>query len=235
MVKRIFLIMLSFACLLVLFQSVPRPEAGVGVVTGVRGQATVRRDAVPQPQTLKFKDELFWLDTLNTGEDSRLRIFILEQSVINMKENTQLQLREEAVSPTQPKKKSIINLLSGSVRVVVEKEALKDTDYEIRTGRAVAAIRGSSVIPIIGTAMNERFKTQRLPPIAQECVAFITGPGSHLGVNDAKLGPAQLDPLGLLVACDQFTHTPISEQQFDGLSTFFQSENANHIPPPSFS
>ena len=83
--KRIFLIMLSLACVGILFQSVPSPEAGIGVVTGVRGEATVRRDPTPQPQPVKFKDELFWQDTLSTGADSRLRIFILEQSVINMK------------------------------------------------------------------------------------------------------------------------------------------------------
>ena len=123
----------------------PARAAGIGLVTGIRGEATVRRDPAPQPQRLKFKDDLFWQDTLSTGADSRLRLLILQKSVITMKELSQLQLREELATPTQPKKKSVVNLVSGAVRVVVEKDALKDSDYEVHTNVAVAAIRGSDL------------------------------------------------------------------------------------------
>ena len=108
----------------------PARAAGIGLVAGIRGEATVLRGPAPQPQRLKFKDDLFWQDTLSTGVDSRLRLLILQKSVITMKELSQLQLREELATPTQPKKKSVVDLVSGAVRVVVEKDALKDSDYE---------------------------------------------------------------------------------------------------------
>ena len=224
------LLILSVAWFGVLSQSLPG-EAGIGVVTGVRGEATVRRDPAPQPRALKFKDELFWLDTLKTGADSRLRLFILEKSVITMKEHSQLQLREEAAGPTQPKKKSIINLLSGAARAVVEKDALKDADYEIRTGRAVAVIRGSDVIAAVGTAMNDRLRASALPPVADGCVAFITGPGSRSGVTDVRSGSFEMASLHLLTACNPFTYQPISEEQWNALSNFLPgSQNADHTP-----
>lgn len=119
--------------------------AGIGVVAGLRGDATVRRQQVAQAQRLKFKDDLFWQDTLSTGADAQLRLLILQKSVITMKELTQLQLREELVSPNQAKKKSVVELVSGAVRVAVDKDALKDNDYEVRTNMAVAAIRGSDL------------------------------------------------------------------------------------------
>ena len=65
-----------------------------------------------------------------------------------MKELTQLQLREELVSPNQPKKKSVVDLVSGAVRVAVDKDMLKDNDYEVRTNMAVAAIRGSDLVAL---------------------------------------------------------------------------------------
>jgi hypothetical protein len=123
----------------------PARGAGIGLVAGIRGDATVRHDRAAQSQQLKFKDDLFWQDTLSTGTDAQLRLLILQKSVITMKELTQLQLREELVSPNQPKKKSVVELVSGAVRVAVDKNALKDSDYEVHTNMAVAAIRGSDL------------------------------------------------------------------------------------------
>ena len=210
-------------------------HAGIGVVTGVRGDATVRHEAKPQAQAVKFKDEVFWLDTLNTGSQSGLRLLVLDKSVITLKEQSQLQLREESATPSQPKKKSVINLLSGAARAVVEKDALKDTDYEIRTSRAVAGIRGSDVVGVVGLALNDQLAALGLPRVPnQNCVAFITGPGSTSGVT-APQGTAEMGPLDLLIVCDQFTHQPISVNQFDEVSNFLPPGDTPPdpvIPPP---
>jgi hypothetical protein len=225
---------LSLAGLAALSQSAIPAHAGIGVVTGVRGEATVRHEAKPQSQAVKFKDELFWLDTLNTGAQSGLRLLVLDQSVITLKEHSQLQLREENATASQPRKKSVINLLSGAARAVVEKEALKDTDYEIRTSRAVAGIRGSDLVGVIGTALNDQLQALGLPRVPNNnCVAFITGPGSTVGVADAQLGSTNMGPLDLLIVCDQFTHQPISAGQFDDVSNFLPgSQDPDHLPPP---
>lgn len=210
-------------------------HAGIGVVTGVRGDATVRHETKPQPQAVKFKDEVFWLDTLNTGSQSGLRLLVLDKSVITLKEQSQLQLREESATPSQPKKKSVINLLSGAARAVVEKDALKDADYEIRTSRAVAGIRGSDVVGVVGTALNDQLQAAGLPRVPNNnCVAFITGPGSTSGVT-APQGTADMGPLDLLIVCDQFTHNPISANQFDDVSNFLPPGDLPPdpgIPPP---
>ena len=129
----------------IFYDVIPTRADGIGLVAGIRGDATVRHDRAAQTQRLKFKDGLFWQDTLSTGADAQLRLLILQKSVITMKELTQLQLREELVSPNQPKKKSVVDLVSGAVRVAVDKDSLKDSDYEVRTNMAVAAIRGSDL------------------------------------------------------------------------------------------
>src|SRR5436190_14466428 len=141
----------------------PSVNAAVGVVTTVRGEATVQHEATPRAQAVRSKDELFWLDTFNTGAQSGLRLLVLDKSVITLKELSQLQLREENATAAQPKKKNIVNLVSGAARTVVEKDALKDTDYEIRTSRAIAGIRGSDLIGVVGTALNDQLQRAGLP------------------------------------------------------------------------
>jgi FecR protein len=137
----------------------------VGVVSGIRGDATVRHERAGQAQPLKFKDNVFWLDTLSTGSDAQLRLLIMQKSVVTMKELTQLQLREDVIGSDQTKKKSVVDLTSGAVRVVVDKDMLKSGGgYEVRTNMAVAAIRGSD---LYGTA--DKDKTE-----------FCAGPGSSV-------------------------------------------------------
>ncbi len=135
---------------------------GVGIVSGIRGDATVRHERAAQTQHLKFKDDVFWQDVLTTGADAQLRLLIQQKSVVTMKELTQLQLREDALAGD--KKKSVLDLQSGAVRVVVDKDMLKSGGYEVRTSHAVAAIRGSD---LYGSANKE--KTE-----------FCTGPGSSV-------------------------------------------------------
>jgi FecR-like protein len=203
-------------------------HAAVGVVTTVRGEATVQHEAKPQAQPVKFKDELFWLDTYNTGPQSGLRLLVLDKSVITLKELSQLQLREESVTPGQPRKKNVVNLVSGAARTVVEKDALKDADYEIRTSRAIAGIRGSDLVGVVGTALNDQLQRAGLPRVPNNnCVAFITGPGSTSGVVAPQVGNTDMGPLDLLIVCDQFTHNPVTGDQFDDISNLIPPD-----PPP---
>ena len=182
MLMRVFLL----TGLSIVYQAGPVHSAGIALVTGINGEATVKRDPTPQNPRLKFKDDLFWRDTLSTGTDSRLRILLLQKSVVTMRELSQLQLREELASPAQPKNKSVVNLISGATRVVVEKDALKNTDYEVHTNMAVAAIRGSDVFA---------------QTIAQtgggSDVEICTGPGSTATAthNDPAVGQREMPPL----------------------------------------
>jgi hypothetical protein len=209
--------------------SVPAAHAaGIGLVTGIRGDATVRHERVNQPQPLKFKDDLFWQDTLSTGTDAQLRLFILQKSVITMKELTQLQLREDLVSPNQPKKKSVVDLVSGAVRVVVDKETFKDSDYEVRTPMAVAAIRGSDLFG--QTAANR--------------VEFCTGPGSSVTAihNNPSVGQRELHNLQCAtVSPNAIDVRDITLEQYRTFTGFFSgSQNSGHqqsaeakvSPPP---
>ena len=65
---------LPFLSLFVLLAGQALAQQGVGIVSGIRGDATVRHERAPQTQRLKFKDDVFWQDTLSTGSDAQLRM-----------------------------------------------------------------------------------------------------------------------------------------------------------------
>ncbi len=92
-----------------------------------------------------------------------------------------MQLREDLVSGSQTRKKSVVDLVSGAVRVVVDKEAAKEGDYEVRTNMAVAAIRGSDLYTQTGNSRIE----------------FCSGPGSTVTAihNDPAVGTRDLHNL----------------------------------------
>jgi hypothetical protein len=211
--------------------TIPARAAGIGVVTGVQGEATVRRDRVAQAQRLKFKDDLFWLDTLSTGTAGRLRLLILQKSVITMKELSRLQLREEPAGPAQPKKKSVVELVSGAVRVVVDKEALTESDYEVQTNLAVAAIRGSD---LFGQKSSE------------DRVEFCTGPDSTVTAvhRDPSVGRRELTRLQCAaISPDRIQITDITLDTYRDLTREtgpsgpqndgHQESAENRIAPPS--
>jgi hypothetical protein len=207
------------AGLWLLFQGAhPAAGAGIGLVTGLTGDATVRRQG-RSAADLKFKDDVFWRDVLNTGADSRLRLLVLQKSVITMKEQSQLQLLEETVSPTRTK--SVVNVLAGSVRTVVEKDALKTTDYEVRTDLAVATIRGSDLITVRASATQS---------------SFYTGPGASavLTHSNPAIGTVNLPALTLAQVLPTAIQTiPIDINQFRSLAGALApkgAQTAGHKP-----
>lgn len=192
--------------------------AGIGTVAAVRGDATVRHERDAKAQPVKFKDDLFWLDTLNTGADASMRLLIQQKNVITMKELTQVQLREDTVG-AQAKKKSVVDLVSGTVRVVVDKESLKGSDYEVRTNMAVAAIRGSDVV---GQTGKDRVK-------------FCVGPESSATAihRDAKVGRKELRNLQCAdVSEEEIDVSNISLDAYRLLGGIPNSPPGGGPPPP---
>jgi hypothetical protein len=64
------------------------------------------------------------------------------------------------------------------------------------------------------------------------CVAFITGPGSTSGVVAPQVGNTDMGPLDLLIVCDQFTHNPVTGDQFDDISNLIPPDPPPGGPPP---
>ncbi len=134
-----------FALLLTL--AVPawgQDSKGAGVVTSLKGRATVSRLIIPQPIPLKVKDDVFVKDRIDTREDSIVRVLLGGKALITVRELSVLTITEEP-------NRAIVDLQSGKIALGLAKKLLKPGEsIEIRTPNAIASVRGSYLFAACG-------------------------------------------------------------------------------------
>jgi FecR protein len=119
-------------------------QTPAGVVTTLQGTAERTRPTQPLPTTLRFKDDIFVRDVINTKEKSLARVLFGGKSTITVRELSRLEVREEAIPGGGTR--SIHELTSGAILVNVAKQLMGPGDeVQIRTPNAVASIRGTIV------------------------------------------------------------------------------------------
>jgi FecR protein len=140
LVKRVIAALLLTGAAALLLASSTLAQERVGVVTTIEGLATVARVALPEPQLLKFKDDLFLRDRITTGERSLVRVLLGGKATVTARERSVLTITEVPGVAT-------INLGAGRIAVAVAKGLMKPGEViEIKTPNAVTAIRGTVVI-----------------------------------------------------------------------------------------
>src|SRR5256886_13704014 len=114
--------------------------AKVGMGAPLEGSVTARRAALPRPVALKFKDDVFFHDTITTGEHSLARVLLGGKAIVTVRERS-------AVTISEAPGRSFIDLQSGKVGVAVAHERMVGGEsLDIRTPTAVVGIRGTVVV-----------------------------------------------------------------------------------------
>ena len=115
-------------------------EVKAGVVTALQGQAVVARPVIQQPLPLKFKDDVFVRDRVETREDSLVRILLGGKALVTVRELSTFTVTEEP-------NRVVIDLRTGKAAVGVAPSLLRPGEsIEMRTPNAVAGIRGSLLV-----------------------------------------------------------------------------------------
>lgn len=113
---------------------------GVGVVTTLAGTVTVARAALPAPQPLHFKDDVFVRDHIATAEKSVVRVLLRGKALVTVRELSSLTIKEETG-------RSTVDLTSGKIAMAVVRQRMRPGEViEIRTPNAIAAIRGTVLV-----------------------------------------------------------------------------------------
>ncbi|MCX5736537.1 MAG: hypothetical protein NTW68_19860, partial [candidate division NC10 bacterium] len=86
-------------------------STSIGTVTALQGQATVGRVALPQPASLKFRDDVFFRDQITTKAQATVRLLLGGKGVLTIREQSQVTL-DESVAPTG-ERRSVLSLLGG--------------------------------------------------------------------------------------------------------------------------
>jgi hypothetical protein len=113
---------------------------GVGVITTLSGSASVARAALPAPQPLRFKDDVFLRDRISTAEKSIVRVLLGGKALVTVRELSTLTITEETG-------RSTVDLTSGKIAMGVLRQRMRPGEViEIRTPNAIAAIRGTVLV-----------------------------------------------------------------------------------------
>jgi len=140
LVKRVIAALLLTGAAALLLASSTLAQERVGVVTNIEGFATVARVALPEPEPLHFRDDLFLRDRITTGERSIVRVLLGGKATVTARERSVLTITEVPGVAT-------INLGAGRIAVAVAKGLMKPGEViQIKTPNAVTAIRGTVVI-----------------------------------------------------------------------------------------
>lgn len=140
--------------LTVAFPAWGQEPKGAGVVTALQGQATVSRPIIPRPLPLKYKDDVFVRDRIDTGENSVIRLLLGGKALVTVRELSVLTITEEP-------NRAVVDLQVGKVAVGVAKKLLRPGEsIEVRTPNAIASVRGSylvAIVTIVGGIPQVRF------------------------------------------------------------------------------
>ena len=115
-------------------------ERKVGVVTGLAGEATVVHASYPQPKSLRFQDDIFFKDRIETQQESVAKILLGGKAILTVRELSTVTITEEP-------RRSIVDFLGGRLALQVIKNLFAmGESVEVHTPNAVAAVRGSLLV-----------------------------------------------------------------------------------------
>jgi hypothetical protein len=119
----------------------------IGTVATVMGTAYVTREGTPERTRVQRGHPTHLLDTYETGAGSRLKILLEDDTVINLGERSKIVMTQRVYTKIQVKQNRIIDLITGSIRVLVGRPLVKGrSKFEVHTPVSTAGVRGTYFI-----------------------------------------------------------------------------------------
>ena len=128
----------------------PLPAQGapvIGKITKLIGTAQILREPLPSPLTVTLGMPVHRHDTVRTGDDSRLRIELIDGSIMSLGERTDTTLDEFEFVPKKKRRFAFFKVALGKVRLFARNLVrFRERDFKLRTPTAVLGVRGTLVL-----------------------------------------------------------------------------------------
>jgi hypothetical protein len=154
--KTLKVLMMTFAALM-LFHAPASALAAkqAGMVTAVKGDVTVVRAGSGSTGGLEEGDTLNVGDKVMTGERSRIKMLMADDSVLTLGQKATLVIEDYSVDESRGERNSVLKLVAGNLRSIVSKVFGSDkSKFEVHTPTAIAGARGT--INIAAVINNDR-------------------------------------------------------------------------------
>jgi len=115
-------------------------ESAMGRVEKLTGHMKIQRAKQTTWLTARRQTEIFFGDTIQTGEDGDAIIKLVDDSIMRIRANSKVVLNTK-ISPVE--KKNSVLLFFGRLWNKVSKKALRKKVFEVQTPTAVCGVRGT--------------------------------------------------------------------------------------------
>jgi hypothetical protein len=118
----------------------------IGSITAIEGEVWLahRGDQASYPAMLG--DSIYLYDHVQTEKESRVQILFEDESLLNLAENTYIQITEHVYSPEENRRSSFFRLVMGKVRAIVGRYFGGGSTYKVSTPTAIIGVRGTHFI-----------------------------------------------------------------------------------------
>jgi hypothetical protein len=140
LVVPVFMLLLSTASF-----AYAQQEPSIGKVTALEGRATVLRQGRFAPEPMAAQTRIFEGDIIQTEVASKVRITLIDDTVISLGEQSRLEMRQFAYVSGQQTRTARFAIPTGFFRAIV-KTIFPQSSIEVITPTAIAAIRGTDLM-----------------------------------------------------------------------------------------
>jgi hypothetical protein len=116
----------------------------IGSITAIEGEVFLshRGDTAAFPAMLG--DPIYLYDHIQTEKQSRVQLLFEDESLLNLAENTYIQITEHIYSPEENRRSSVFRIMMGKVRAIVGRYfSGAGSRYRVSTPTAIIGVRGT--------------------------------------------------------------------------------------------
>lgn len=126
-------------------KGVVNPE-DIGIFTSYEGLVHATRFTTKESVEVSSAEPVFFKDTIETDEESRVVLRFDDMSVLTLGEESIVEINQMLYDPHEKSRETVIKLVRGKLRVKAAKIASSRTNFEIQTPTAVIGVRGTEFI-----------------------------------------------------------------------------------------
>jgi len=156
-----------------------------GVLQVVKGDVKVQSGKTGKTVKARIGGKVYPKDIVITGKDSRAKIVMVDNNVLNISPESKLEIEAYEYKPAQGRKNVLLNVLYGKVRSKVEQRYDgEENKFQVKTPTAVAGVRGTDFL----ASFSQSSKVSQVVTFKGEVAFGLPGPNNSI-VNPVLITP----------------------------------------------
>jgi len=119
----------------------------IGSITAIEGEVYLSHKGDTAAFQAMLTDPIYLYDHIQTEKGGRVQILFQDESLLNLAENTYIQITEHIYSPEENMRSSWFKIVTGKVRAIVGRYfAGAGSKYRVSTPTAIIGVRGTHFV-----------------------------------------------------------------------------------------